>query len=314
MSISKAKNCRALLQFAANEPRGAEIFSNDSFMDENKIKDIKIENIWRKNNFYWENLNPDVNILIGVNGSGKTTLFNIIDSLICGDVRRLKHYGVSAEVVLSGGRKISYNNGMSTAQLREEVAGIRYEKVSTFDVPYRDRRKIGREHSQLYQVLNNIVYDIGGPEPSFSDYRLKATNFPEQADLINKRIAGFFAAVDGLFVRSGKVISINPFSNHLVFIDGNEEIPLYKLSSGEKQLLIILLKVFLMENKPYILLMDEPEISLHIEWQAKLFEEILKLNTNCQIITSTHSPSLFGDGWSDKLVFVEDMLKLRESV
>ena len=69
-----------------------------------------------------------------------------------------------------------------------------------------------------------------------------------------------------------------------------------------------------MENKPYILLMDEPEISLHIEWQAKLFEEILKLNTNCQIITSTHSPSLFGDGWSDKLVFVEDMLKLRESV
>ena len=64
------------------------------------------------------------------------------------------------------------------------------------------------------------------------------------------------------------------------------------------------MRVFLMEEQPYILLMDEPEISLHIEWQYKLFEEIRHLNPNCQIITSTHSPSLFGDGWGDKLVFV----------
>ena len=35
----------------------------------------------------------------------------------------------------------------------------------------------------------------------------------------------------------------------------------------------------------------------HIEWQYRLFEEIQKLNPHCQIITSTHSPSLFGDGW-----------------
>jgi predicted ATP-dependent endonuclease of OLD family len=54
--------------------------------------------------------------------------------------------------------------------------------------------------------------------------------------------------------------------------------------------------------------MDEPEISLHIEWQYRLFEEIQKLNPHCQIITSTHSPSLFGDGWGDKLVFIEDLL------
>ena len=72
-----------------------------------------------------------------------------------------------------------------------------------------------------------------------------------------------------------------------------------------------LMRVFLMEEQPYILLMDEPEISLHIEWQYKLFEEIRHLNPNCQIITSTHSPSLFGDGWGDKLVFVEDLIKVK---
>ena len=74
------------------------------------------------------------------------------------------------------------------------------------------------------------------------------------------------------------------------------------------KVVIILLRVFLMDEQPYILLMDEPEISLHIEWQYRLFEEIQKLNPHCQIITSTHSPSLFGDGWGDKLVFIEDLL------
>ena len=54
----------------------------------------------------------------------------------------------------------------------------------------------------------------------------------------------------------------------------------------------------------------KPEISLHIEWQYRLFEEIRNLNPNCQIITSTHSPSLFGDGWGDKLFYIEDMVRV----
>lgn len=114
-----------------------------------------------------------------------------------------------------------------------------------------------------------------------------------------------------LFAKTQKTIQIDPHTNHLIFIDDGEVIPLYKLSSGEKQLLLILMRVFLMEEQPYVLLMDEPEISLHIEWQYKLFEEIRCLNPNCQIITSTHSPSLFGDGWGDKLVFVEDLVRLK---
>ena len=55
--------------------------------------------------------------------------------------------------------------------------------------------------------------------------------------------------------------------------------------------------------------MDEPEISLHIEWQNKLIEAIRSLNPNCQIIMTTHSPSIFADGWEDKLIFMEDIMK-----
>lgn len=275
------------------------------------IHSIEIRNLWRKYDFLWENLNPDVNILIGINGSGKTTLFNIIDSIMLADVKRLKAYGVEVKIELDD-YAVRFHQKMTGAELKTALKKVKYQKISTFDVPFRDRPKAGKQYSQLYNELHTIVYDIGGNSPSFSDYRLKATNFPEQADRINKRIRTLFETVDRLFAKTGKIIQIDPHTNHLVFIDDGEVIPLYKLSSGEKQLLLILMRVFLMEEEPYILLMDEPEISLHIEWQYILFEEIRRLNHNCQIITSTHSPSLFGDGWGDKLVFVEDLIKLKE--
>lgn len=277
-------------------------------MEENVLHNIEIRNLWKRYDFHWENLNPDVNILIGINGSGKTTLFNIIDAMMMGDVKRLKGYGVEVEMTV-GNKTAVYNKGVTAADLKNALQNVRYRKVSTFDVPMRDRPKAGKEYSQLYNELHAVVYDIGGDRPSFSDYRLKATNFPEEADKINRRIRMLFDTINRLFAKTRKTIKIDPHTNHLVFVDGDEDIPLYKLSSGEKQLLLILMRVFLMEEQSYILLMDEPEISLHIEWQYKLFEEIRHLNPHCQIITSTHSPSMFGDGWGNKLVFVEDLIK-----
>lgn len=276
-------------------------------MRANKIEKIEIRNIWRKFTLRWERLNPDVNILTGINGSGKTTFFNVTDALLSADVKRLRQYDVEAEAVIDG-EAVEYARGTSAVALKARLEGVNYLKISTFDVPLRDRRKMGREESPLLGELKEIVYSVGENANSFSDYRLRATNFPEQAEHINGRIRRFFDTVDRLFAGTGKRIGIDPLTNQLVFKDGEETIGLGKLSSGEKQLLIILLRVFLMDERPYILLMDEPEISLHIEWQYRLFEEIRGLNPRCQIITSTHSPSLFGDGWEDKLVFIEDLI------
>ena len=276
-------------------------------MRANKIEKIEIRNIWRKFTLRWERLNPDVNILTGINGSGKTTFFIVTDALLSADVKRLRQYDVEAEAVIDG-EAVEYARGTSAAALKARLEGVNYLKISTFDVPLRDRRKMGREESPLLGELKEIVYSVGENANSFSDYRLRATNFPEQAEHINGRIRRFFDTVDRLFAGTGKRIGIDPLTNQLVFKDGEETIGLGKLSSGEKQLLIILLRVFLMDERPYILLMDEPEISLHIEWQYRLFEEIRGLNPRCQIITSTHSPSLFGDGWGDKLVFIEDLI------
>ena len=96
--------------------------------------------------------------------------------------------------------------------------------------------------------------------------------------------------------------------NRIIFKKNDTIIPLERLSAGEKQILLLLFTLFLMEDKPNVLLLDEPEISLHIEWQDKLVSMMNELNPNCQIIMTTHSPNIFADGWEDKLVFISDLV------
>ena len=53
--------------------------------------------------------------------------------------------------------------------------------------------------------------------------------------------------------------------------------------------------------------MDEPEISLHVEWQQQLISLIRRLNPNVQIILTTHSPALIMDGWMDAVTEVSEI-------
>ena len=64
------------------------------------------------------------------------------------------------------------------------------------------------------------------------------------------------------------------------------------LSSGEKQLLILLTETLLQQSQPYIFIADEPELSLHIEWQRNLINSIRNLNPHAQIIFATHAPEI----------------------
>ena len=88
---------------------------------------------------------------------------------------------------------------------------------------------------------------------------------------------------------------------------GNRIIEL--LTSG-KQMLVILLTVLVQDNQPCTLFMDEPEISLHVEWQQRLISLIRSLNPNVQIILTTHSPALIMNGWMDAVTEVSDITTL----
>jgi predicted ATPase len=112
--------------------------------------------------------------------------------------------------------------------------------------------------------------------------------------------------VDDLFRDTGKTIQRN--KNEIYFDSFGETISPQKLSSGEKQMLIILLSVLVQDRKPFVLFMDEPEVSLHVEWQQRLIGLVRELNPNVQIILTTHSPAVIMDGWADAVTDVEDIV------
>ena len=113
--------------------------------------------------------------------------------------------------------------------------------------------------------------------------------------------------IDELFGYTRKTIDRR--SNEIAFYQDGERLLPYKLSSGEKQMLVILLTVLVREGTHSVLFMDEPEASLHIEWQQKLIGMIRRLNPQMQLILSTHSPAVIMEGWLDAVTEVSEITK-----
>ena len=127
------------------------------------------------------------------------------------------------------------------------------------------------------EELNNVVFQ-NKEGISFFNYRMKMLDFRDKANEIQQNIDELFGIINELFQDTGKTISISKGNNStLIFHQNENTLHLEQLSSGEKQLLLILLKVFLQEKKPAIIFMDEPEISLHIRWQREIIDRIRQI-------------------------------------
>jgi ABC-type multidrug transport system ATPase subunit len=116
----------------------------------------------------------------------------------------------------------------------------------------------------------------------------------------------FFDRIDELFSPSGKTIDRQ--SDALLFDTQWGKVTPQRLSSGEKQLLLIFATVLTEERRPAILLMDEPEISLHFDWQSRLIRDIRLLNPRVQLILSTHSPAMVLEGWLGHVTEIDDLI------
>ncbi|WP_454812158.1 AAA family ATPase [Labrys neptuniae] len=102
----------------------------------------------------------------------------------------------------------------------------------------------------------------------------------------------FEKIINSLF--TGKELHFDQRNIPSVHLNGGGQLPISALSSGEKQLFILLGEALLQEGKPVLFISDEPELSLHVAWQNRLFENIRQLNPSCQIISATHSPDIVG--------------------
>ena len=121
----------------------------------------------------------------------------------------------------------------------------------------------------------------------------------------------FIEIVNDAFKRTNKTVDTT--KSKLQFKIGDELLESNKrLSSGEKQFIIVMLAILLQRNQESILIMDDPEISMHLDWQRNLINNILKLNPSCQIILATHFPGIIMDGWEQLVTNISDLISISD--
>lgn len=263
------------------------------------IGKIEIDSLWSGTRHVVWNLRPDVNILSGVNGVGKSTILNRV-------VKNLLNVDRMAKAV----------DGVTLTFVPEDAEQVEFDVIRSFDRPLVSSDILSKVADlSLHTELDLQLYQL---QRRFLDFQVNMSNrmvelFTSQvpdAHLRAQEIAAekghFYDLVDSLFAETGKTVLRS--SNEIMLLQRDEKLTPYQLSSGEKQMLIILLTVLVQDRKQCTLFMDEPEISLHVEWQQRLIRLICDLNPNVQIILTTHSPAVIMDGWADCVTDVEDIL------
>jgi len=265
------------------------------------ISKIEINSLWSGHkHIVWE-LFPGVNVLSGKNGAGKSTILNRL-------VQHLETIPLSGEIK---GTRL----GVKIEFVPSDATGIRYDIIRSFD------RQIvhGDGLSKLtdIRVATELDWQLYQLQRRYLDYQVNVGNrmielltggdpqAAEKAAQASRAKTRFQDLVDDLFGETGK--RIDRRSNELRFEQYGEPLQPYLLSSGEKQILIILLTALTEDLRPYVIFMDEPDASLHFEWQKRLIGMVRELNPHAQIVLTTHSPAVIMDGWADAVTEVSDI-------
>ena len=262
------------------------------------IQQIEIDSLWGGRKHVVWNLDRQVNILSGINGVGKSTIINKV----------VKSLSTNGDIV---------NHLLKGVRIRTQPADathIRFDVIRSFDRPILNAESVNKMDISLATELDWQLYKL---QRKYLDYQVNignkmiaalqsgAADAAQQAQQISEPKKMFQDIIDDLFRETGKKIVRT--ENEIRFSQIGETLVPYQLSSGEKQMLAIMLTVLVEDRLPYVLFMDEPEVSLHVDWQQRLIDLILQLNPNVQIILTTHSPAVIMNGWMDSVTEVSDI-------
>ncbi|SKB76914.1 Predicted ATP-binding protein involved in virulence [Salegentibacter holothuriorum] len=180
---------------------------------------------------------------------------------------------------------------ISQEDLNESLKNLEYKREKLHEVGLLDLQNqphidiIDEEQDDKIRAVFQVYIE---------DSQQKLEVYDDLAD----RIELFLKIVNERFLK--KKLSISKQEGfHFESTKNGKLIPLKNLSSGEQHILVLYYELLFKLKKGTLLLMDEPEISLHIAWQKKIIndlQEILKLNP-MEVIIATHSPAVIGNNW-----------------
>ena len=289
------------------------------------IKDLELS-------FKKDNKILDLIVLAGINGSGKTTILEAIKDFF--NNKYLNFNGpeksnVNLDIFFEDFEKknikeIEKSSGNYRHELWEFFNGLilysfdkndknasyeiqiaRYFKNppkiiyvpanNSFEEVETETTTLSIEYEFINTINSNVIRDI----PSYIATRRNYLATIEE-DLTMKEITNkVINEINGIFDILELDVKLKGFSKDektmpIFENSAGEEFDINDLSSGEKQLFLRTLSMKMLEPNNSIILIDEPELSLHPKWQQRIIEVYKKIGENNQIIVATHSPHILG--------------------
>lgn len=140
--------------------------------------------------------------------------------------------------------------------------------------------------SRVDEDQMNLVASIIEPYLNSVQARFRAL------DEIGRLLRTFKKIINTFYKRKKIMVSLQ--DGIRIYTDQNELLDFSLLSSGEKQLLLLLCNILVGTSQPSLFIIDEPEISLNVKWQRKLISSLLELvkGSKVQFVMATHSIEL----------------------
>ena len=253
-----------------------------------KIRELHIEDYKMFKDFSIDFVGNDdkalpIVVLAGVNGSGKTTL---LESLVDNKLSNVKiEFNKNDEIIVKSFSDENWKKNYKKATL-ENLQPLD-EMFNTIDF--------------LKNTKDNIIYFPAGEDKTknvanefvktFYDFLKNEDYRPSEVrEHFNEYMHQILGDLDVGF----KYSHLDRDDNVWFVNDAGEEFEIKDLSTGEKTILSKVIYLYFLGYKDKIILIDEPELSLHPSWQNRVLKiyESYALKNNCQIILATHSPQI----------------------
>lgn len=163
-----------------------------------------------------------------------------------------------------------------------------------------------QEYKFINIVNTNLIKDI----PSYIATKMISAMLKNKNEKVGDVQKKVFNEINEIFENLSIDVKVEDISqdgrNITLFTNSSgDEFDINELSSGEKQLFLRTLAIKMLNPENSIILIDEPELSLHPKWQQRIVDVYRKIGKNNQIIIATHSPHILGSVRKENIILLD---------
>ena len=277
----------------------------------------------------------DLVILAGSNGSGKTRILESIKECFENSIAII-NLKISNELEMFfeekeeecknkiGNEKYFYKalNSFSFDDKQKNVMDTSYLAIKEnlpilpkiiyvpIEINFQKMKTASTTLVQEYKFINivdtNLIKDI----PSYIATKMISAMLKNKNEKVGDVQKKVFNEINEIFENLSIDVKVEDISqdgrNITLFTNSSgDEFDINELSSGEKQLFLRTLAIKMLNPENSIILIDEPELSLHPKWQQRIVDVYRKIGKNNQIIIATHSPHILGSVRKENIMLLD---------